>query len=302
MSALSLSPLRARSVSRPQPLRATLSQSSKSVFRRDGFDVRIRNASVGYSPSGYRLRYGRKQDAQPALAKANWRSTFAVGGARLAPRAQTGHAGQRRHRAPFAGLRCPTIVGIDDWAWRRGRRYGTTALAEVVLAGEPRSSPAIVRDFMLMAHAAAHPTRSRSGPRPHTRQVTVAVQIMASAHEVQFRAAARRLHKCWVDRKAARRERLSLDLEPVRTGSRNAVRIAATASRFVAIAPTLGGGDQGGTHGTAKVREFRTTATRLELFRGAKSITRDQFELEQKNAVQRPEGWGVVMKSHARGQ
>lgn len=49
----------------------------------------------------------------------------------------------------------PRIVGIDDWAWQRGRRYGTIVCdleRRRVLALLPRPSSASVRDWL-----AAHP-------------------------------------------------------------------------------------------------------------------------------------------------
>ena len=29
------------------------------------------------------------------------------------------------HRAPFPALAVPRVIGLDEWAWRRGRRFGT---------------------------------------------------------------------------------------------------------------------------------------------------------------------------------
>ena len=61
----------------------------------------------------------------------------------------------------------PRVVGIDDWAWRRGRSYGTIVCdleRRRVIDLLPGRSAAPVRDWL-----AAHPSvtvvsRDRSGP------------------------------------------------------------------------------------------------------------------------------------------
>jgi transposase len=57
---------------------------------------------------------------------------FAVGGGAGARLAHTlGLPGSYRtmvrliHQAPFPALAAPRVIGLDEWAWRRGRRFGT---------------------------------------------------------------------------------------------------------------------------------------------------------------------------------
>ncbi len=71
----------------------------------------------------------------------------------------------RRRPEPLCAA--PRVVGIDDWAWRRGRRYGTIVCdveRRRVIDLLPGRSSAPVRDWL-----AAHPTiavvsRDRAGP------------------------------------------------------------------------------------------------------------------------------------------
>lgn len=85
------------------------------------------------------------------------------------------------HSAPLPGLFAPTVVGIDDWAWRRGQRYGTIICdlerncmlnllpnrnADSVARWLKRwpGIKVVARDraaLYAVAHAAARPTRCR---------------------------------------------------------------------------------------------------------------------------------------------
>ena len=66
----------------------------------------------------------------------------------------------RRRAGPPDGV--PVAIGIDDWAWKRGRRYGT-----LICDLERRKIVDLLPDrepATLDAWLAAHPARSRSSP------------------------------------------------------------------------------------------------------------------------------------------
>ncbi|NEU14724.1 ISL3 family transposase [Methylobacterium sp. BTF04] len=71
----------------------------------------------------------------------------------------------RRH--PPRAYPAPRVVGIDDWAWRRGRRYGTIVCdleRHRVLALLPGRSSAPVRDWLAAHPGIAVVSRDRAGP------------------------------------------------------------------------------------------------------------------------------------------
>jgi transposase len=117
---------------------------------------------------------GSKARRTTRLAKAQTEIGMVLGGeagARLSGRLSMPVSGDtvlrliRRH--PPRAYPVPRVVGIDDWAWRRGRRYGTIVCdleRRRVLALLPGRSSAPVRDWL-----AAHPdiavvSRDRAGP------------------------------------------------------------------------------------------------------------------------------------------
>nr|WP_246756883.1 ISL3 family transposase [Bradyrhizobium neotropicale] len=148
------------------------------------------------------------------------------------------------HSAPLPDFVVPTVVGIDDWAWRRGQRYGTIICdlerncvldllpdrnadsvarwlkrwpgikdvardrAGLYADGARCGAPDAVQvaDRWHLLNSLGEALRHAVGRYRHN--VAAAVQIMASAQareDRQFHAAAR---PCTgVDRNAARRER-----------------------------------------------------------------------------------------------
>ena len=70
-------------------------------------------------------------------------------------------------RDPPRAYPAPRVVGIDDWAWRRGRRYGTIVCdleRRRVLALLPGRSSAPVRDWLAAHPGIAVVSRDRAGP------------------------------------------------------------------------------------------------------------------------------------------
>ena len=70
-------------------------------------------------------------------------------------------------RRPPQAYPAPRVVGIDDWAWRRGRRYGTIVCdleRRRVLALLPGRSSAPVRDGLAAHPGIAVVSRDRAGP------------------------------------------------------------------------------------------------------------------------------------------
>lgn len=68
---------------------------------------------------------------------------------------------------PLPAYPAPRVVGIDDWAWRRGRRYGTIVCdleRHRVLALLPGRSSAPVRDWLASHPSVTIISRDRSGP------------------------------------------------------------------------------------------------------------------------------------------
>jgi transposase len=98
---------------------------------------------------------------------------FAVGGragARLAR--ALGLPGSSRtilrfiHRMPFPHMAAPRVIGLDEWAWRRGRRFGTIVCDlerhQVIDLLPERSAPSVAQ--WLQAHATVEIVcRDRSG-------------------------------------------------------------------------------------------------------------------------------------------
>jgi transposase len=70
-------------------------------------------------------------------------------------------------RRPTPPCPAPRVGGIDDWAWRRGRRYGTIVCdleRHRVIDLLPGRSSATVRDWLAAHPSVAVVSRDRSGP------------------------------------------------------------------------------------------------------------------------------------------
>lgn len=139
------------------PISRGRSTLSKSGFTPGGSVAPIRNACSGSSRSDCRIRCGRKRDARPASAKANWRSASRPAASRLAPVAQIGHAGQRRHGAaddPLGGVRA-----AGSAACGRHRRLG---LALFAVEGGGNSAPNMRKNPRLSRYRRLSPNRHRN--------------------------------------------------------------------------------------------------------------------------------------------
>lgn len=194
VSGLALSLLRLPDGSRPQPLRATLSRSAlagsgcRNQASRATVSMResampasdIHRAATGNGAAESKTHNPPRREPTRDRLCSRRRARLAPG-AKLAMPVSGDTLLRMIHSAPLPDFVAPTVVGIDDWAWRRGQRYGTIICdlerncvldllpdrnADSVASWLKRWPgikvvPAIVRDSMLMAHAAARPTRCR---------------------------------------------------------------------------------------------------------------------------------------------
>jgi transposase len=122
---------------------------------------------------------------------------FAVGsraGARLAH--ALGIPGSYRtivrlvHRAPFPAFAAPRVIGLDEWAWRRGRRFGTIVCDlerhQVIDLLPARSAPSVAQ--WLQAHPSVEVVcrdRSRLYAEGIRHGAPQAVQVVDRFHLVQ---------------------------------------------------------------------------------------------------------------------
>ena len=91
----------------------------------------------------------------------------------------------RRRPQPLCAA--PRVVGIDDWAWRRGRRYGTIVCdleRRCVIELLPGRSSEPARDWLAAHPAVAVVSRDRAGPYAEAARVGAprAIQVAARWH------------------------------------------------------------------------------------------------------------------------
>jgi transposase len=94
------------------------------------------------------------------------------------------------HRAPFASFADPRVIGLDEWAWRRGRRFGTMICDlerhQVIDLLAVRSAPSVAQ--WLQAHPSVEIVcrdRSRLYAEGIRHGAPQAVQIVDRFHLVQ---------------------------------------------------------------------------------------------------------------------
>jgi transposase len=141
--------------------------------------VRVRRFRCGHCPGrtfaeGVPGLIGTKTRRTERLAEAQTDIGMALGGAagaRLSRRLAMPVSGDtvlrliRRRLLPPCPA--PRVVGIDDWAWRRGRRYGTVICdleRRRVIDLLPSRSAAPVRDWLAAHPGIAVVSRDRAGP------------------------------------------------------------------------------------------------------------------------------------------
>ena len=94
------------------------------------------------------------------------------------------------HRAPFRTFAAPRVIGLDEWAWRRGRRFGTIVCDlerhQVIDLLPVRSAPAVAQ--WLQAHPSVEVVcrdRSRLYAQGIRHGAPQAVQVVDRFHLVQ---------------------------------------------------------------------------------------------------------------------
>jgi transposase len=94
------------------------------------------------------------------------------------------------HRAPFPSLAAPRVIGLDEWAWRRGRRFGTIVCDlerhQVIDLLPVRSAPSVAQ--WLQAHPSVEVVcrdRSRLYAEGIRQGAPQAIQVVDRFHLVQ---------------------------------------------------------------------------------------------------------------------